>query len=512
MGLFGNTNQKKLSQAQGVLASMALNAIADGVIILDSQGKIQFMNPAGLTMTGRTAMGEVVGLPYTSILKFENTQGTVLIDAQNPLISAVNHNEAFDSRGLVLVSLQGKKTPVALTLSVPNATNKILTFRNIERELKEESEQTEFISTASHEMRTPVASIEGYLGLALNPATATIDERAHKYLTEAHNASQHLGRLFRDLLDVTRLDDKRTKLQMKPVDINVEVRKIADMHQANLGAKQIRYAFGSPDERPGDRKLSQSLYALVDLDFLREILDNLLENAGKYTPAGGQVWVNARGDGDRVIINVTDTGIGIAPADLKHIFQKFYRVDNSQTRTIGGTGLGLYIVKQRAEALGGKVWAESSFGEGSTFFVSIPRLAPDAYEKQRQIYENNERMKPKPPLPPELMGTLANKAAFMATPDIFVPKVVDVAPQPTSPVAPVPSAPVTSTPSATTTPASVIPSAPATPAPTPVATPSNNGDPTTSVQDLSAERLAQLKAKFAQQMKVAKGAPPDENT
>ena len=102
--------------------------------------------------------------------------------------------------------------------------------------------------------------------------------------------------------------------------------------------------------------------------------------------------MNVRGDDDRVLINVTDTGIGISPDDLKHVFQKFYRADNSQTRTVGGTGLGLYLVKQRVEAMGGKVWAESSFGEGSTFYLSFPRITAEEYQRRKQIASNIEAM------------------------------------------------------------------------------------------------------------------------
>ena len=116
----------------------------------------------------------------------------------------------------------------------------------------------------------------------------------------------------------------------------------------------------------------------------------MIDNALKYTPAGGSVYINVRGDGDRVLINVTDTGMGISSDDLAHIFQKFYRADNSDTRTIGGTGLGLYLVKQRAEAMGGRVWAESAFGEGSTFYVSLPRLTQDEYEKRMIIVRNQQ--------------------------------------------------------------------------------------------------------------------------
>ena len=124
---------------------------------------------------------------------------------------------------------------------------------------------------------------------------------------------------------------------------------------------------------------------------MREIMGNLIENAIKYTPSGGSIYVNVLGDGDRVLINVTDTGIGISADDIAHIFQKFYRADNSDTRTIGGTGLGLYLVKQRVEAMGGRVWAESAFGEGSTFYVSLPRITGEEYEKRMIAFRNNQQ-------------------------------------------------------------------------------------------------------------------------
>ena len=269
---------------------------------------------------------------------------------------------------------------------------KIIIFRDIAKELEKEGEQTEFISTASHEMRTPVASIEGYLGLALNPQCATIDERARKYLEEAHRSSQHLGRLFRDLLDVTKLDDKKAKVHLVPVEMVDLVRKIVEGQVPAMSKKRLKYTFGSgasiSNADGGGRSLPQTAYSIADVDFVLEILNNLIENAIKYTKEGGAIWVNVRGDGDRVLVNVTDTGMGISADDLKHIFQKFYRVDNSQTREIGGTGLGLYIVKMRAEAMGGKVWVESSFGEGSTFYLSLPRITFEEYERRKQIIAN----------------------------------------------------------------------------------------------------------------------------
>ncbi|MBF1035634.1 MAG: hypothetical protein HXL12_02975, partial [Candidatus Nanosynbacter sp.] len=295
-------------------------------------------------------------------------------------------------------NLQGQKKPVAFKIITAHSpkNERIVTFYDITSELEAESEQTEFISTASHEMRTPVASIEGYLGLALNPKTATIDERAKKYLEEAHKSSQHLGKLFRDLLDVTKLDDKRIKAHLTPIEVTSTVRSIAEGQIPKMSEKNIHFTFGSSSSANmnGGRVINQEVFAAVDVDFLREIINNLIENAIKYTNNGGGIWVNVRGDGDRVLINVTDTGIGISPEDSKHVFQKFYRADNSETRTIGGTGLGLYIVKERVEAMSGSTWVESTFGEGSTFYVAFPRLTYEEYLRRKQIEANTQAMTP----------------------------------------------------------------------------------------------------------------------
>ncbi len=375
------------------MAELTLNAITDGVFLVDGTGTIKFANPAAATMAGYGSPSNVIGLNYQLILKLMTVDGVEVMPDQSKLVQAFNTNQPLTTRDYVLLSAQGeRKVAVALTL-IPTGgphANKIITFRDIAKELEEEEKQSEFISTASHEMRTPVASIEGYLGLALNPQTATIDARARQYLDAAHSASKHLGHLFKDLLDVTKIDDGRLKTRLVPVEMTAVVKEMAGSHEKEMQAKRLKYSFGTNAAVTSDRRLDQLVYAAVDLDFLREILDNLIENAIKYTPEGGAIWVNVRGDGDKALINVTDTGIGVSPDDANHIFQKFYRVDNSQTRQIGGTGLGLYLVKQRVEAMDGRVWVESAFGDGSTFYVSLPRLSPADYEKRRIAFQNEQ--------------------------------------------------------------------------------------------------------------------------
>ena len=462
------------ADSQPALAEMALKNIHDGVVITDKSGTIQFINPAGANMAGYNSPSDVVGLDYGLVLKIESKEGRELPEAENPLIQAITSNQPLENFqcGLI-VGQTDKRVPISISVLPPEGIsgNRIITFRNIAKELEEEGEQTEFISTASHEMRTPVATIDGYLSLALNPQTASIDERARGYLTAAESASKHLGKLFQDLLDATKLDDGRIRPHFRPVEMNSFVQSIANDHAPQAQSAKINFSFGTDHGHTfGEgRKLDQVVYSSIDVDFMREIMDNLIDNAIKYTPDGGSVYVNVRGDGDRVLINVTDTGIGISADDISHIFQKFYRVDNSDTRTIGGTGLGLYLVKQRVEAMGGRVWAESAFGEGSTFYVSLPRLTQEEYDK-RMIAVQNQQMVAPAPAP----ATPATPAP--ATPAMPAP--APTAPAPTPVQSPVPSAPTpapvtsaTPAPQPAPAPAPVAPVVAPTPAPAPAPAP-----------------------------------------
>ncbi len=431
MSLFKRGKKPEVGTNQNILAEMALNSIHDGVIITDNAGIIRFINPAAVNMTECGMAENAIGLDFGLVVVIETKEGRELPEAENPLILAMRSGQAMEPYSCCLITRQSdKRIPISISVLQADQGARIITFRDIAKELAEEGEQTEFISTASHEMRTPVATIDGYLSLAINPQTATIDERARGYLTAAQAASKHLGKLFQDLLDTTKLDDGRIKPKFIPVEMVSVVKQISDAHAMRASEAKLSYKFGTEDSS-SDRRLEQVVYGFVDIDFLREIMDNLIDNAIKYTPEGGSIYVNVRGDGDRVLINVTDTGIGISSDDIGHIFQKFYRSDNSDTRTIGGTGLGLYLVKQRVEAMGGRVWAESGFGEGSTFFVSLPRITGEEYEKRMIAVKQMaaaEKPAPAPQPAPTAQPTPAAQPAPVQQPA--------QAPQPTTPPAP----------------------------------------------------------------------------
>lgn len=357
-----------------------LDAVDDGVLAVDSKGNIVAINPAATQITGWSG-SDAVGLIFNSVLKISNNDGAEMLDVSNPVNRVLQTGTNFTTRDLFVKTPSGKVAPIFLAVNSIGGQNSgaVVVFRDISKELKENREQTEFISTASHEMRTPVASIEGYLGLALNPATATIDARAKSYLEKAHENTRHLGQLFQDLLDITKAEDGRLKNEPVVLDAIEFVRNIWEGLRQKASDKGLNYIFEPDYHKTGEKTLTPVFFIHADRDHLHEILNNLFENAIKYTPSG-KVSVNVTGGNDNVEISVTDSGIGIPAEDIPHLFQKFYRVDNSETREINGTGLGLFLSRKLTESIGGSLNVESEYKKGSTFTVKLPRITRENAE------------------------------------------------------------------------------------------------------------------------------------
>lgn len=385
--------ETKLSAVEGK-SDVVINTIDDGVLAISREGNIELINPSAQQMIGWN-QGDALGLSWKSVLKLVASDGKEVNELENPISQALAKNQPTHSDKLFLLTSSGKRILVSIVSSPVGTDGEgiIVVFRDITKEKAEEREQAEFISTASHEMRTPVASIEGYLGLALNPATAHIDEKARDFITKAHESARHLGRLFQDLLDISKAEDGRLKNEPEIVNVNEFVKEIFDGLTMKANEKQLNYVF-MPDvvNESGEKSLQPIFYANIDPDHFREVVGNLIENAIKYTSAG-EVLVNVSGDDKQVSVSVKDSGIGIPAEDLPHLFQKFYRVDNSDTREIGGTGLGLYLSRRLAEAMSGNLRVESEYKHGSTFYLEIPRVSNT--EAKHRLNSTDDQPAPK---------------------------------------------------------------------------------------------------------------------
>ena len=437
--------KNKLSAVESK-SDVVINAIDDGVLAISKDGNIELINPSAQQIIGWD-QGDALGLNWKSVLKLVTSDGKDIEDLENPIAQSLSKNQPTHNDKLFLLTSSEKRILVSIVSSPVGTDGEgvIVVFRDITKEKAEEREQAEFISTASHEMRTPVASIEGYLGLALNPATAHIDEKARDFITKAHESAQHLGRLFQDLLDISKVEDGRMKNNPKIINVNEFLKDIFDGLATKADEKQLNYIF-MPDiiDEGKEKSLQPIFYANIDPDHFREVVSNLIENAIKYTPSG-EVVVNVTGDDKQISVSVKDSGIGIPAEDIPHLFQKFYRVDNSDTREIGGTGLGLYLSRRLAEAMSGNLRVESKYKEGSTFYLEIPRMSSS---DAKQRLESAEAEKPEDKTP----NSLASEKIEIATEE----KTEDVTAENSSEI-------VDSNPAAIATPENPDPAVPTTP-------------------------------------------------
>lgn len=367
-------------------SDIIINSIEDGVMLLDKDRVIRLFNPAASTISGWPA-DEAVGIGYQNVLKFINERSEPLSSDSHPIEKGFVNVTPFRDNNANLLSRAGKTVPLSISISPlmdknGNLEGAVAVFRDVTNERNEEKQRAEFISTASHEMRTPVAAIEGYLALALNEKVAKIDTKARDYLEKAHSSTQHLGKLFQDLLTAAKTEDGRITNHPVAVEMGQYLQEIVEdvRFTAEKKSMLVDYLIGSSggsvtaNNAAGQKMIKPLYFVHVDPDRMREVIINLFDNAVKYSDQG-KITIGLTGDDKVVQFRISDQGQGIPAEDVAHLFQKFYRVDNSATRTIGGTGLGLFICRKIVELYNGRIWVESTVDKGSTFFINLPRLS-----------------------------------------------------------------------------------------------------------------------------------------
>lgn len=388
-----------------VQSKVIIESIDDGVILIDHQNTIQLINPAAAKLCS-WKIEEATGISADLIVKLVNKKQEVLSEEVNPLRQIFVNGQAVSTNEYFLLNRENKALPVSLHIS-PILKNKqvvqaVVVLNNITTEKATEQQRADFISTASHEMRTPVAAIEGYLALALNDKVATIDTRAKAYLEKAHSSTQSLGRLFQDLLTSAKAEDGRLQSFPSVVDMGELLTQLSNDFRLIAEKKGLAMDFvagkynmeiNATSVSGGERVITPLFYVYVDPDRLKEVITNLFDNAMKYTMEG-KITIGLTGNDQVVQCFVKDTGPGIPTDDLPHLFQKFYRVDNSATRTIGGSGLGLFISRKIIELYNGRIWAESEKGQGSTFYINLPRISTQQATQMKSVGNSDNVIRP----------------------------------------------------------------------------------------------------------------------
>ena len=348
-----------------------LNSIGEGFIATDEKGIIIFINSIAEEMLG-LKKSEAIGNYYFNYLKMQDEKELFIPISNRPLTRTLANNsvETVTVNGATryLVRRDKTKFPVAGTSAPIILDNKaigaIIIFRDITHEKEIDKAKTEFVSLASHQLRTPLTSISWSAEMLLNGDFGKIEPKQMKYLEVIQHGTRKMIELVGTLLNVSRIELGTFKYRQQLINIvNIAQKQVEEL-EPRIIEKKIKFS----------KKICKNIPKFkADPELIGMVIQNILVNAVKYTPKNGKIDFSVVCDDKKnVIITVSDTGIGIPKSQQNLIFTKLFRADNARTGDIDGTGLGLYIVKSVIENSGGKIWFKSIENKGTTFFVKLP--------------------------------------------------------------------------------------------------------------------------------------------
>ncbi|HVI60685.1 MAG TPA: ATP-binding protein [Candidatus Saccharimonadales bacterium] len=342
-------------------------SIGDGAISTDEFGRITRVNKIARRMLGYKK-SELLGGWFPRKIVAVDADDRVVNLIDRPITRAFLTGQPVSEKTYYRRK-NGQIFPVAVNVSPILVDGKPLgaveVFRDISFEQEVDRMKSEFISLASHQLRTPLSSIKTYSHMLLDGYMGDITPAQRQSLTTIVNASNRMNALISNLLNITRLESGSIAVTYKTIKATYLVREILKELALTAETKDIELSF----KLAGDGAETLRTDRLI----LKEILTNIIANAIKYTPEGGRVKVTIRLRADDVLFRVKDTGWGIPKYSQDQVFSKFYRAENITKRETSGTGLGLYLVKGLTEAIGGRIWFTSQEGQGSDFYVCLPR-------------------------------------------------------------------------------------------------------------------------------------------
>ncbi|MFY0542934.1 two-component system histidine kinase PnpS [Brevibacillus sp. H7] len=339
-------NQQRLT---GVLTNMT-----SGVIFVTENRRIMLVNPAVEKLLG-TPGHELVGKLHIEAGKNFGLSQYIdrCLDTGEKFRQEIHiyypQERVLDVNFAPYINFKGEAKGVVVVL------HDITEIRRLEKM------RSDFVANVSHELRTPITSIKGFTETLLDGAMQD-EDTCRNFLQIIYDESERLYRMIRDILDLSKIEQKRIPLTLKRLNVHELIEGTVALVQEQLQRKKI--AFTMPE--------GPQVWMITDRDCLHQIVLNLVSNAIAYTPEGGAVEIKVETNGSTVSIKVSDTGIGIPEKDIPRIFERFYRVDKARSRDSGGTGLGLAIVKHLVENLNGQISVESAEGKGTTFTVTLP--------------------------------------------------------------------------------------------------------------------------------------------
>ncbi len=361
--------EKALKESKDNLLSI-IQKSPGSIVIVNKEGKVDFVNPASETLFGKKAekmIGCEFGLPMG--------KGRTEVD-----VLKGNGNNGVAEMYVINTNWEEKESYLTSFFDITAIKQAESALLEVNKRLEAVSKmKSEFISVVSHDLRTPLTSIKNAVQLLLTGKTGKINETQKRFMSMAYRNIDRLSRLINDLLDLSKLEAGKMELRFAEVDIRHIIEHTVNTFKPRADERSIALKMDCPENL---------LTAFADSDRIEQVLCNLLDNALKFSPDKGRIAVSARVVEDKIEVSVKDTGAGISKEKQWHVFDQFYQVEDTLSRTTQGTGLGLAIVKQLIEAHGGEISLESEAGKGSRFFFTLPVFSMDVYEKkelQRQI-------------------------------------------------------------------------------------------------------------------------------
>ena len=363
-GLRSAFTSQSLLKEQARLAAIFRHS-TDGILTVDNALRIIDFNPAMERLTGWRE-SEVLGQFYFKVLRPQDRYGNNLGLEDSPILQAFAGQEVVN-REMIICARDGQRFTVAVTASCVRSvkeepTSGILNVRDLTRERQQEEQRSTFISVISHELQTPIAIIKGYAS-TLARSDAKLDPTALRSRLKAiEEEADRLDKLVGNLLYASRIQANGLQMDIASLDLGYLIRSVVRRLRAKTPGVNIMLSI--PPQLPT---------VMADRDRIEEVLQNLLDNAVKYSPRRAEITVACYATGEEVIVSVRDAGMGISLREQEQIFNRFQRASGSSVQSMPGAGLGLYICRAIVEAHGGRIWMQSTLREGSTFSFSLPR-------------------------------------------------------------------------------------------------------------------------------------------
>ena len=338
-----------------------LSHMSDGVLATDRRGNVTIVNNMALQLLGVEHEDELIGKSIIDVLdiRHDYTVRQLVNSEQKEMILDMSNSGSNLILNAYFSPIQRESGFVSGLVCV---------LHDVTSQQKEEQERKEFVSNVSHELRTPLTSVKSYVE-ALSDGAWQDKEIAPQFLKVVQDETERMIRMINDLLSLSRMDAGTTKLNLEYVNINELFNYILNRFDMIIKKEEDPKKKKYTIERFFTKK---DLWVEIDTDKFTQVIDNIMNNAIKYSPDGGVITARLLETHNHVIMSISDQGLGIPRKDLSHIFDRFFRVDKARSRKQGGTGLGLAISKEVVNMLGGQMWVDSVEGKGSTFYISLP--------------------------------------------------------------------------------------------------------------------------------------------